>query len=61
MFYAFYVGVGVSIRIHWFSQFVAGAVIGSLIGAVFGKSFEHRSASVEPLDMAFSILHNFAG
>jgi membrane-associated phospholipid phosphatase len=42
MFYAFYVGIGVSIRIHWFSEFVAGAIIGSLIGAVVGKSFGHR-------------------
>lgn len=48
MFYAFYVGVGVSVRIHWFSEFVAGAVIGSLIGAVVGKSFEHHGARVEP-------------
>jgi len=40
MFYAFYVGVGVSISIHWFSEFVAGAIIGSLIGAVVGKSFK---------------------
>ena len=37
--YAFYVGFGVSIRIHWFSEFVAGAIIGSVIGAVVGKSF----------------------
>jgi len=46
--YAFYVGIGVSIRIHWFSEFVAGAIIGSLIGAVVGKSFKHRRSSVEP-------------
>ncbi|SPF50194.1 membrane hypothetical protein [Syntrophobacter sp. SbD1] len=37
--YAFYVGIGVSITIHWFSEFVAGAIIGSLIGAVVGRSF----------------------
>ena len=42
IFYAFYVGIAVSIRIHWFSEFVAGAIIGSLIGAVVGKSFERR-------------------
>ena len=41
MLYAFYVGIGVSIRIHWFSEFVAGAIIGSLIGTVVGKSFKH--------------------
>jgi membrane-associated phospholipid phosphatase len=48
MLYAFYVGIGVSIRIHWFSEFVAGAIIGSLIGAVVGKSFEHHRSSFEP-------------
>src|SRR5208283_5065336 len=37
--YAFYVGIGVSLTIHWFSDFVAGAIIGSVIGAVVGKSF----------------------
>jgi membrane-associated phospholipid phosphatase len=40
--YAFYVGISVSITIHWFSEFVAGAIIGSVIGAVVGKSFQHR-------------------
>jgi membrane-associated phospholipid phosphatase len=37
--YACYVGMGVSMTIHWFSDFVAGAIIGSVIGAVVGKSF----------------------
>jgi membrane-associated phospholipid phosphatase len=37
--YACYVGLGVSMTIHWFSDFVAGAIIGSVIGAVVGKSF----------------------
>jgi hypothetical protein len=37
--YAFYVGMGVSLTIHWFSDFVAGAIIGSVIGAVVGNSF----------------------
>ena len=37
--YALYVGIGVSMTIHWFSDFVAGAIIGSVIGAVVGKSF----------------------
>ncbi|MGO8836669.1 MAG: phosphatase PAP2 family protein [Limisphaerales bacterium] len=37
--YAFYVGIGVSMTIHWFSDFAAGAIIGSVIGAVVGKSF----------------------
>jgi membrane-associated phospholipid phosphatase len=37
--YALYVGLGVSVTIHWFSDFVAGAIIGSLIGVVVGRSF----------------------
>jgi len=46
--YAGYVGVGVSMTIHWFSEFVAGAIIGSVIGTVVGKSFHHRNAIVDP-------------
>jgi membrane-associated phospholipid phosphatase len=51
--YAFYVGTGVSLTIHWFSDFVAGAIIGSVIGAVAGKNFretsnaEHRTSNAE--------------
>jgi membrane-associated phospholipid phosphatase len=37
--YACYVGLGVSMTIHWFSDFAAGAIIGSVIGAVVGKGF----------------------
>jgi membrane-associated phospholipid phosphatase len=42
--YAFYIGLGVSITIHWFSEFVAGAIIGSVIGVVVGKSFYGRQS-----------------
>jgi len=37
--YAGYVGLGVSMTIHWFSDFAAGAIVGSVIGAVVGKGF----------------------
>jgi membrane-associated phospholipid phosphatase len=37
--YAFYIGLGVSMTIHWFSDFVAGAIIGTVIGVVVGRSF----------------------
>jgi membrane-associated phospholipid phosphatase len=37
--YALYIGIGISTTIHWFSDFVAGAIIGSVIGTVVGKSF----------------------
>ena len=36
--YAFYIGLGVSMTIHWFSDFVAGALIGSVVGVVVGNS-----------------------
>lgn len=39
LFYAFYIGIGISVSVHWFSEFVAGALIGSAIGMVVGGSF----------------------
>jgi membrane-associated phospholipid phosphatase len=38
--YALYIGLGVSVTIHWFSEFVAGVIIGSVIGMVVGRSFK---------------------
>jgi membrane-associated phospholipid phosphatase len=46
--YAFYVGIGVSLTIHWFSDFVAGAIIGSVVGAVVGKCFGETSNIEHP-------------
>jgi membrane-associated phospholipid phosphatase len=37
--YAAYIGLGVSMTIHWFSDFLAGAILGTVIGLVVGKSF----------------------
>jgi membrane-associated phospholipid phosphatase len=48
LLYAAYVGIGVSMTIHWFSEFAAGVIIGSVIGAVVGKSFHHRNVSALP-------------
>lgn len=42
IFYAFYIGLGVSMRIHWFSEFIAGAIIGSIVGIIVGKSFRTK-------------------
>jgi membrane-associated phospholipid phosphatase len=39
LLYAFYIGVGVSMTIHWFSDFVAGALIGTAIGMTVGRTF----------------------
>jgi len=44
LLYAFYIGLSVSVTIHWFSEFVAGAIIGSVIGMVVGRSFKTKPA-----------------
>jgi len=40
--YALYIGVGVSMTIHWFSDFVAGAIFGAAIGITVGNIFKER-------------------
>ncbi len=40
--YAFYMGLGVSLSIHWFSDAVAGAIFGTVIGLSIGKSFTRK-------------------
>ncbi|PIQ69190.1 MAG: hypothetical protein COV91_00100 [Candidatus Taylorbacteria bacterium CG11_big_fil_rev_8_21_14_0_20_46_11] len=42
LLYALYIGIGVSMSVHWFSEFAAGAILGSAIGAVVGTSFKYR-------------------
>lgn len=44
MTYAFYIGISVSMTIHWFSDFAAGAIIGSVIGVTVGKSFKLQNS-----------------
>jgi membrane-associated phospholipid phosphatase len=44
MLYAFYVGLSVSVTIHWLSEFVAGAIFGSVIGMAVGRSFRNKLA-----------------
>jgi membrane-associated phospholipid phosphatase len=43
--YAFYIGIGISMQIHWFSEFIAGALIGGMIGTTVGKSFRVKLMS----------------
>jgi len=47
LLYALYIGLGISVTIHWFSEFVAGAIIGSVIGTVVGKSFRTKLAVID--------------
>ena len=35
--YALYIGLGVSVSVHWFSDFLAGAILGTLIGIVVAR------------------------
>lgn len=44
--YAFYIGIGVSFSIHWFSEFVAGAIIGTVIGVTVGKWWKDKCVAV---------------
>lgn len=37
--YALYIGLGVSVNIYWFSDFLAGAILGCVIGIAVGKGF----------------------
>jgi len=39
--YAFFIGLSISTNIHWFSDFVAGALIGYSIGKSIGQSFKN--------------------
>jgi membrane-associated phospholipid phosphatase len=42
LLYALYVGFGVSMGIHWFSEFIAGALMGTAIGIAVGGAFLKR-------------------
>jgi membrane-associated phospholipid phosphatase len=48
LLYPFYVGLSVSVTIHWLSEFVAGAIIGSVIGTVVGNGFNQKTYAAPP-------------
>lgn len=52
LLYALYVGLAVSVTIHWLSDFVAGAIIGSVIGLVVGKAFSRNGIEQEEREEA---------
>ncbi len=35
--YALYIGLAVSVSVHWFSEFLAGAILGTLVGVVTSR------------------------
>src|SRR3989344_229701 len=40
--YALYIGLGISVSIHWFSDFAAGAILGTLIGIIVARGAWER-------------------
>lgn len=46
LLYAFYIGLGVSIGIHWFSEFVAGVFVGTAVGLAVGQANAPRQTPV---------------
>lgn len=47
LIYALYIGLGITTQIHWFSEFIAGAVIGAIIGTIVGESFKGTLSTVK--------------
>ncbi|MEY4723495.1 MAG: hypothetical protein RLZZ324_1008 [Candidatus Parcubacteria bacterium] len=43
--WALYVGLAVSVSIHWFSDFLAGALMGAAIGVAMGRAFVAQPAA----------------
>lgn len=50
LLYAFYIGFGISISIHWFSEFVAGALLGTVLGIAIGQGFVQRFKAISPAE-----------
>ncbi len=44
--YALYIGLGISVSIHWFSEFAAGMIFGTIVGLAVGKAFKHKFHSL---------------
>jgi len=55
--YALYVGLGVSMTIHWFSDFIAGAILGSVVGVVVEKAFATPDLIVHQFNRSLSKAH----
>ncbi len=44
LIYAFYIGLAVSVSIHWLSEFVAGAIFGIITALAVGRAYRARLA-----------------
>lgn len=59
--YASLIGLGISVNIHWFSDFFAGALMGYTIGKSVGSGFRKLLGGKESeSDFSFSILPGYA-
>jgi membrane-associated phospholipid phosphatase len=58
--YASLIGLGISVNIHWFSDFYAGALMGYTIGKSVGTGFRKLlDANVDEHNLSFSILPGY--
>ena len=65
--YVAFIGIGISTNIHWFSDFVAGTLIGFSIGKTVGKSFkslidnnkDQEKFSISPTLNGISLRYSF--
>lgn len=51
--YAVYIGLGASMTFHWFSDALAGAIMGSLAGIAAGRTYRERRSAIAALDDAY--------
>lgn len=57
--YAAFIGIGVSISVHWVSEVFAGALIGYAAGKTVGKSFARKNKN--PDEVSFYVTPNSLG
>jgi membrane-associated phospholipid phosphatase len=58
--YALYIGLGVSVTIHWFSDVAAAAIMGTLVGVMVARNFRLRGTDdthTDPKSYAGTVVH----
>jgi membrane-associated phospholipid phosphatase len=59
--YAAFIGLGVSLCVHWSSEVFAGAIIGYTIGKTVGRSFNKLISKDQDEGLSFVVTPNFVG